>query len=121
MEVQGKILTGWWLYLQTMLVKVGLIEGNNYFHLKWHIKWHSNKMACREEGCGGLDVKCQRCRGRGRPKKTWEQSVKCDIRKYGMQRVDPSAYRRVCRALQQVEELLWVKPSNPCKHEKRTL
>jgi len=24
------------------------------------------------------------CRGRGRPKKTWEQSVKCDIRKYGM-------------------------------------
>jgi len=23
------------------------------------------------------------------PKKTWEQSVKCDIRKYGMQRVKP--------------------------------
>jgi len=27
--------------------------------------------------------KCRRFRGRGRPRKTWEQSVKCDIRKYG--------------------------------------
>jgi len=38
--------------------------------------------------------KCRRlevdgCKGRGRPKKTWEQSVKCDISKYGMQRVEP--------------------------------
>jgi len=41
--------------------------------------------ACGEEGCGGLGVKVsmvEGCRGRGRPKKTWEQSVKCDIRKY---------------------------------------
>jgi len=37
--------------------------------------------------CQRLDV--QGCRGRGRPKKTWELSVKCDIRKYGMQRVEP--------------------------------
>jgi len=29
------------------------------------------------------------CLLRGRPKKTWEQSVKCDIRKYVMQRVEP--------------------------------
>jgi len=45
-----------------------------------------------EEGWGGLGVKLsevQGCRGRGRPKKTWEQSVKCDIWKYGMQRVEP--------------------------------
>jgi len=34
-------------------------------------------------------LEVQGCRGRGRPKKTWEQSVKCDIRKYGMQRVEP--------------------------------
>jgi len=32
--------------------------------------------------------KCQRlevqgCRVRGRPRKTWEQCVKCDVRKYG--------------------------------------
>jgi len=53
--------------------------------------------------------KCQRlevqgCRGRGRPKKTWEQSVKCDIRiKYVGQNVD-----------QNVD--MWVKPSNSCKH-----
>jgi len=26
-------------------------------------------------------LEVQGCRGRGRPKKTWEQSVKCDIRK----------------------------------------
>jgi len=41
-------------------------------------------------GCqsvGRLEV--QGCRGRGRPKKTWEQSMKCDIKKYGMQRVEP--------------------------------
>jgi len=31
----------------------------------------------------------QGCRGRDRPRKTWEQSVNCDIRKYGMQRVGP--------------------------------
>jgi len=31
----------------------------------------------------------QGCRGRGRLKKTWEQSVKCDVRKYGTQRVEP--------------------------------
>jgi len=37
--------------------------------------------------CRRLEV--QECRGRGRLKKTWEQSVKCDIRKYGMQRVEP--------------------------------
>jgi len=30
-----------------------------------------------------------RCKGRGRSKKTWEQSVKWDIRKYGRQRVEP--------------------------------
>jgi len=34
-------------------------------------------------------LKVQRCRGRGMPKKTWEQSVKCDIRKYGMPRLEP--------------------------------
>jgi len=34
-------------------------------------------------------LEVQGCRGRGRPKKTWEQSVKSNIRKYGMQRVDP--------------------------------
>jgi len=28
-------------------------------------------------------LEVQGCRGRGRPKKTWEQSVKCDTRKYG--------------------------------------
>jgi len=28
--------------------------------------------------------KCRRFRGRGKCKKTWEQSVKYDIRKYGM-------------------------------------
>jgi len=36
--------------------------------------------------------KCRRlrwCRGWGRPKKTWEQNVKCDKRKYGTQRVEP--------------------------------
>jgi len=47
--------------------------------------------ACGEEGCGGLGVKVtevEGCMGRGRPKKTWEQSMKCNIRKYGMQRVD---------------------------------
>jgi len=62
--------------------------------------------------CGGLGIKVsevQGCRGRGRPKKTWEQSVKCDIRKYGMQRVE----------LFDKEELLWVEPSNPCKHGKK--
>jgi len=32
---------------------------------------------------------CQVSEVRGRPMKTWEQSVKCDIRKYGMQRVEP--------------------------------
>jgi len=37
--------------------------------------------------CRRLEV--ERCRGRGRPKKTWEQCVKCDIREYGMQRVEP--------------------------------
>jgi len=37
--------------------------------------------------CRRLEI--QGCRGRGRPNKTWEQSVKCDIRKYGMQRVEP--------------------------------
>jgi len=31
----------------------------------------------------------EECRGRGRPKKTWEQCVKCDIRNYGTQRVEP--------------------------------
>jgi len=35
--------------------------------------------------CRRLQV--QGCRGTGRPKKTWEQSLKCDIRKYDMQRV----------------------------------
>jgi len=35
--------------------------------------------------CRRLEV--QGCRGR--PKKTWEHSVKCDIRKYGMQRSEP--------------------------------
>jgi len=54
-------------------------------------------------------LEVQGCRGRGRPKKTWEQSVKCDIRKYGMQRVE----------LFDKEELLWVEPSNPCKHGKK--
>jgi len=48
--------------------------------------------ACGEEGCGGLGVQVSEVRGsevqgRGRSKKTWEQSVKCDIRKYGLQRV----------------------------------
>jgi len=37
----------------------------------------------------GRRLEVQGCSGRGRPKKTWEQSVKCDIRKYGMQRVEP--------------------------------
>jgi len=37
--------------------------------------------------CRRLEV--QGCRGKGRPKKTWEQCVKCDIRKYGVQRVEP--------------------------------
>jgi len=37
--------------------------------------------------CRRLDV--QGCRGRGRPKQTWEQCVKCGIRKNGMQRVEP--------------------------------
>jgi len=37
--------------------------------------------------CRRLEV--EGCKVRGRPKKTWEQSVKCDIRKYGMQRVEP--------------------------------
>jgi len=32
----------------------------------------TNLLACGEEGCGGQGV-------RGRPNKTWEQSVKCDI------------------------------------------
>jgi len=44
---------------------------------------------------GGLGC---RGRGRGRPKKTWKQSVKCDIRKYCMQRVEPfdkDKWRRV--------------------------
>jgi len=48
--------------------------------------------ACGEEGCGGLGVKVSEvegCRGRGRPKKTWEQNGKCDISKYGVQRVEP--------------------------------
>jgi len=31
----------------------------------------------------------ERCRGRHRAKKTWEQGVKCDIRKCGMQRLEP--------------------------------
>jgi len=41
----------------------------------------------------------QGCRGRGRPNQTWEQSVKCDIRKYGMQRVkqfDKDKWRSCC-------------------------
>jgi len=53
--------------------------------------------ACGEEGCGRLGVQVSEvrgsgvhhCRGRDKPKKTWEQSVKCDIRKYGIQRVEP--------------------------------
>jgi len=41
-----------------------------------------------------LIYKCRRlevpgCGGKGRPKKTWEHSAKCDIKKYGMQRVEP--------------------------------
>jgi len=32
-------------------------------------------------------LKVQGYRGWGRPKKTWEQCVKCDIRMYGMRRV----------------------------------
>jgi len=40
-----------------------------------------------ESKCRRLEV--QGCKSRSRPKKTWEQSVKCDIRKYGMQRVEP--------------------------------
>jgi len=35
--------------------------------------------------CRRLEV--EGCRGRRRPKKTWEQNVKCDKSKYGMQRV----------------------------------
>jgi len=50
-------------------------------------------LACGEERSRGVGVKVSEiegwCRGRGRPKKTWEQSVKCDIRKYGMHRVEP--------------------------------
>jgi len=34
-----------------------------------------------------LVSKCRRLRGR--PKNTWKQSVKCDMGKYGMQRVEP--------------------------------
>jgi len=37
--------------------------------------------------CRRLEV--EGCKGRGKPKKTWEQSVKCDVRKYGRQRVEP--------------------------------
>jgi len=37
--------------------------------------------------CRRLEV--EGCRVRCKPKKTWEQSVKCDIMKYGMQRVEP--------------------------------
>jgi len=36
---------------------------------------------------GCQSVGCWRFRGRGMPK-TWEQSVKCDIRKYSMQKVE---------------------------------
>jgi len=46
-------------------------------------------------------LKIQECSGRGRPKKTWEQSVKSDIRKYGMQRVEPfdkDKWRSCCGA-----------------------
>jgi len=39
--------------------------------------WVSKCRRLEVEGC------------RGRPKKTWEQSVKCDTSKYGMQRVEP--------------------------------
>jgi len=51
--------------------------------------------------------KCQRFRGM--PKKIWEQSVKCNIRKYGMQRVEPfdKDKRRSCCE------------SNSCKHGKK--
>jgi len=37
--------------------------------------------------CRWLDV--EGCRGRGRPKKPWEKNVKCNISKYGMQRLEP--------------------------------
>jgi len=37
--------------------------------------------------CRRLEV--QGCRGRDRHKKTWEQSVKSNIRKYDIQRVEP--------------------------------
>jgi len=37
--------------------------------------------------CRRLEV--QGCRDRGRPKKTWEQNGKCDMRKYRMQRLEP--------------------------------
>jgi len=61
-----------------------------------------------ESKCRRLAV--QGCRGRGKSKKTWEQSViimthdmtNCDIRKYGMQRVEPFDKDKF------VEELLWV-------------
>jgi len=56
--------------------------------------------------CRRLEV--EGCRARGRPKKTWEQNVNCDISKYGMQRVEPfvrDKWRSCCG-------------SNLCKHEK---
>jgi len=42
-----------------------------------------------DEDSGVKVLEVQECRGRGRPKRTWEQSVKYDVRKYGMQRVEP--------------------------------
>jgi len=55
--------------------------------LRWYGHVERKDVEDRVSKCRRLEV--QGCRGRGRPKKIWEQSEKCDIRKYGMQRVKP--------------------------------
>jgi len=59
---------------------------------KGRLRWYHGHVERKDvedwmSKCQRLEV--QGCRGRGRPKKTCEQCVKCDVRKYGMQRVEP--------------------------------
>jgi len=70
-------------------IEMNLINVLEYFFSLTMIKGFLEQLFEAHSLTAFSTPKVQGCRGRGRPKKTWEQGVKCDIRKYGMQRVEP--------------------------------